>query len=962
MSRACALAGIVVCAFGATPPRAAADAAVTSAVGQVAKLTSQSGVLFSNPVTHTKLDTRNGPTSANVTNYAEEVTSHVDDPGGPSVLSSTGGNINDPNVIIGEMNSDSSVRQSTNVTSTANSVDVDSSATAVVRKTSVVGNCCFLPLASAATSFDLAVEIAVPCRYQLGAALSATSDDPKGSFVSVQVNLTGDAEGPFGGRAASAFSSGPTAASLAVSGVLQPGPVTLHVTLDCNLSSVDTAGRLSFFGGSQAQASWRISLSLSAAEPGDDIRWTKRTGGDFGTASNWDPQQVPVNGAPGADNAIFDLPDTYTVGFGAAQASGRLEVLQGGVTFASADYTVDDLTLVAPSLVVDTGKLTLGSGHLTSNSATIGDLHDTGAEVRVDGATSRWDCLGRLRVGGAGGSSKPGTLTISNGGTMTSVDTRIGAGAPQPGVALISGAGSSWSTDNVQVGSTSPGNLDIEDGGRVTSGLATVGAGLSTGGSPDSEARVIGVAADGTSSEWDTGQLALGQGSIVAVGDGARVNATDVLVGGGGVLIVATADEAHSRASLVASNSLRVATDGAILIGAGGEIEIAVGNAVVGTASGGTGTLSVDGTASLLHVDGQLQIGVGAGSVGSLQATGGGNVTSGTGFVGTDTRETGVVLVDGAASSWAVTGDLFVGGAVADAPGSAGVIVMNGSLVSATGDVSVDETGSLQGSGTLTLGGTLFANGFISPGVSQEVAIVPLSPAKRAFAPRRTPAPPPAGTLTIEGDLVVGPTGVIRAEAAGAQSDRLVVTGTATLDGTLVVQFKNGFAPKKGDQFELFHVDGGVTGAFAAVETRGLAPGAQFDVATTGGVFTVTATNDTVALPTVSVKASAKKLLEKKAKKTKSVLTFARSGPTTAPLTVTYTTRGSATNGLDYVSLPGVVTIPAKKKSVKVTVQLVNDPFRESAETIDVTVVPGADYTESLKSAARIVIADSSPR
>ena len=52
------------------------------------------------------------------------------------------------------------------------------------------------------------------------------------------------------------------------------------------------------------------------------------------------------------------------------------------------------------------------------------------------------------------------------------------------------------------------------------------------------------------------------------------------------------------------------------------------------------------------------------------------------------------------------------------------------------------------------------------------------------------------------------------------------------------------------------------------------------------------------------------------------------------------------------------MTFPAKKKTVKATVQVVNDFEREGAETLVVAVVPGADYTESLAATARIAIVD----
>jgi T5SS/PEP-CTERM-associated repeat protein len=168
---------------------------------------------------------------------------------------------------------------------------------------------------------------------------------------------------------------------------------------------------------------------LSPDAPSDDIRWTKPSGGGFGVSANWIPPQIPLKDATHTDNAIFDLNRTYTVDFAATKlaalrTSDRLLIDRGHVTFENANYKVDGLSLADPSLVVDVGRLTLASGNITSNSATIGDLHSVGAEVEVTGPGSQWDCLGRLRVGGSsGGSGAAGKLTITDGGIVTSAES-----------------------------------------------------------------------------------------------------------------------------------------------------------------------------------------------------------------------------------------------------------------------------------------------------------------------------------------------------------------------------------------------------------------------------------------------------------------------------------------------------------------------------------------------------------
>jgi hypothetical protein len=340
-----------------------------------------------------------------------------------------------------------------------------------------------------------------------------------------------------------------------------------------------------------------------------------------------------------------------------------------------------------------------------------------------------------------------------------------------------------------------------------------------------------------------------------------------------------------------------------------------------------------------------------------LNVTGGGKVTSGDAFVGTESGELGIVALVEAGSSWAITGVLEVGADLASAPGSTGIIAMEDARLSATGDICVEKTGTIDGTGTVSTGGRFVVYGTLGARIVQTRGTAP----KRPEAARAKAAQTTGGTLTVEGDLVLQPTGIVVAEAAGPQAGRVVVTGDATLGGTLVLQFRNGFAPRAGDPFEVLQANGTVTGEFTAVEVRGLAPGAQFDVAKSGTSWVATAAADTVALPSVGIKGSPRKLLEKKPKK-KGALTFRRTGDPSAPLTVAYLVRGTAENGGDCVQLPGSVTFPAKKRTVKVAVEVAPDAFRENAETLEVTLVPGADYTTSVASTATFVLVDSPPR
>jgi hypothetical protein len=86
-----------------------------------------------------------------------------------------------------------------------------------------------------------------------------------------------------------------------------------------------------------------------------------------------------------------------------------------------------------------------------------------------------------------------------------------------------------------------------------------------------------------------------------------------------------------------------------------------------------------------------------------------------------------------------------------------------------------------------------------------------------------------------------------------------------------------------------------------------------------------------------------------------------RDGSTEAPLTVTYTLTGTATNGVDYVTNVLSVTIPAGEMSVLVEITPIDDPVAEPAETVLLSLVSGVDYTISSPAGGTGIIADNEP-
>jgi len=82
-----------------------------------------------------------------------------------------------------------------------------------------------------------------------------------------------------------------------------------------------------------------------------------------------------------------------------------------------------------------------------------------------------------------------------------------------------------------------------------------------------------------------------------------------------------------------------------------------------------------------------------------------------------------------------------------------------------------------------------------------------------------------------------------------------------------------------------------------------------------------------------------------------------RDGSTAAPLTVTYTLTGTATNGTDYQLLTLTATFLAGQSTVDVVVTPLVDAVAEGSESVILTVTDGAAYDLGSPSSATVTIA-----
>ena len=120
------------------------------------------------------------------------------------------------------------------------------------------------------------------------------------------------------------------------------------------------------------------------------------------------------------------------------------------------------------------GRLEINAGGVVSSGRVrIGDVSALAGSVAVSGEGAQLTSSSIVHVGFDG----YGILDISGGGVVQSVGASVGYGGGGKGEATVSGVGSQWLTnsDVFNVGSSGNGTLTIQDGGYVSSGISWVG-------------------------------------------------------------------------------------------------------------------------------------------------------------------------------------------------------------------------------------------------------------------------------------------------------------------------------------------------------------------------------------------------------------------------------------------------------------------------------------------------------
>lgn len=559
---------------------------------------------------------------------------------------------------------------------------------------------------------------------------------------------------------------------------------------------------------SLGQATWSllsaVSLSVIAASPAVAQSWIGTTP-DWNSTANWSTGAIPAGAGTtvvGAGGTVFPLLSGIAANVNILQvgAAGSLAslALSAGASMSAYSTAIGNLA-GETGLVQVTGPTT----RWTNNFLDVGN-YGIGTFMLSGGATAsfetvnsgiRADSIGTITLSGANtsistssahiiGNSGKGTLSILAGARANDRGASLGYNAGASGIAMVSGNGSRWNVSlALSTGQSGTGSLTILDGGRVT-----VGSNALFGHQASGRGTLL---LDGAGSRLDTSGYTVlgnyGQGSAVISGGGVHQTNQGIMgwfAGSRGDLLV------------TGENSLWLGTT-----------YLMVGN--LGSAEA---TFANGGTVRMTASTGQISIANGAGSTGTVNVGAAqGAAPQAPGFLEVGTVRfglgTGKLVFNHTASDYAVEAAIAGNGTVITENGTTilrgantytgatevrgGTLVVNSSIASSSG-LTVAAGGTVSGSGTLP---SMTVNGTLSPGNSP-------------------------GTMTINGNLTMGAGSAYLAELQGALADRVNVTGTAALAGTLRIVSLGGtyqfFAP-----YTLLSAAGGRSGTFGQIDSSG---------------------------------------------------------------------------------------------------------------------------------------------
>ncbi|MBB4839202.1 outer membrane autotransporter protein [Sphingomonas kyeonggiensis] len=460
---------------------------------------------------------------------------------------------------------------------------------------------------------------------------------------------------------------------------------------------------------------------------------------------------------------------TLRIGSGTSGSIGGDVANDGTLAFTRSDATSFGGTISGAGAV----QFLSGSVTLTANNGY------TGGTGIANGATLQ---LGRGSTTGSitGNVANAGTLAFGRSDEIGFGGVISGTGA----VRILSG-GVALTADNGYTGGTSIANgaiLQIGNGGTTGSIVGTV-ANDGTLAFARSDAGSLGGRITGsgavqvlsgsltlTADNSYTGGTGIATGATLQLGSGGTTGSITGNVANSGTLAFARSSSNNFAGTITGSGAVRILTGSVTFISDSsytGGTSIAAGATLqlgdAGTTGGITGNVANAGTLAFNRANNLVFAGVLSGA-GSIRQAGSGK----TELTGDSSGYTGTTSV------------------------AAGTLAVNGKL---GGTLTVLAAGRLQGTGTV---GNTIVSGTIAPGNS-------------------------IGTLNVAGNIVfnTGSTYEVEADAAGL-ADRIVATGTATLNGGTVSVLAGAGNYRPETSYLILHADGGIagTGRFGGVTSN----------------------------------------------------------------------------------------------------------------------------------------------
>jgi subtilase-type serine protease len=449
----------------------------------------------------------------------------------------------------------------------------------------------------------------------------------------------------------------------------------------------------------------------------------------------------------------------FTNGYDTRSAQAQSIVATGDVNPA-VPAPPPDVWNVGGSLFVGqtgSGTLTITEGAVVRDAnGFVGQEPGSIGVATVSGAGSTWTDVGSLFVGNFG----TGTLSLTEGGTASSRDGFVGDNAGSVGVAMVSGVGSHWTNSgDLFIATSGVGTLLIEDGGSVTSEFGYVALDTSGNGR---------VTVSGAGSTWTNGAvLSIGDSGsgILNIQNGGTVSSDFSSIGNfaggiGSVLVSGTGSTFTNSSALSVGNG----GSGTLTLVQGASVSVQGGAGSLGLAvfAGSSGTINL-GAASLNSGDAteagrldvaRVEFGDGAGTLNFNHAGSNYDFAPVLVSAGAGTHKlnhlTGITTLSGDSADFSGTTTVAGGTLIVTNQLGGTLTVGSGATLQGTGRVG---TTSLQGGAT------------IDPGDGDGI-----------------------GTLSVAGDLTFAPGAIYRVEVDpnSTASDRIAVTGTANLAGSVV--------------------------------------------------------------------------------------------------------------------------------------------------------------------------------